>query len=505
MPRSAVLLVIPAALVFTMFLGFRDLGERSLWDDEVTSIEFARRPPAEIWRARDPNLSPFYYLLVRAWRGALCEEEASLRGLSAAGRVLGFAAIVAFGAAVLGSRGASLSAVLYAVSPPVLLYGRELRPYPLLLAFSCAGLACLWRAGTTDRVRWAVAAGVALVIALMLHYSTLFLLGGLLAAHLLPSLRTRRWALGVTLGVVLLGVLPWAGVFVENLSNLLFAASGREQVPIPFGPPGKASYALFGLVLGETVLPWNWLMVVPAALGSAVLCVLGWRALADRRELRAFLVVPLALAVAALSLTMKAGPRYVFLLLPCLVALFAAGVLGDAPRWLRVGALLAVVVPQLVSERNVLAGREHHNMAMVEPSREVASFLRKEFEEGDVLVYTANPGPLVYYLEGLTEPRYLAWDAEAKLVGGSRSETFDEFLAASVGRTVWWIDRSTGFVPQAEALADRADELRTALMRRGAGSVEWPFGHDPDAAEKRRWIQKAFLDDRIVVRRFDAR
>ena len=70
---------------------------------------------------------------------------------------------------------------------------------------------------------------------------------------------------------------------------------------------------------------------------------------------------------------------------------------------------------------------------------------------------------------------------------------------------MWWIERSTGFVPQAEALADRADELRTALMRRGTGSVEWPFGHDADAAGKRRWIKKAFLDDRIVVRRFDPR
>ncbi|GEM_PF-5249647 len=505
MPRSAVLLAVPAALVFTIIVGFSDLGARSLWDDEVWSITCARMPAAEIWRVGDPNLSPFYYLLVSAWRGSLGEEEVALRGLSAAGRVCGLLAIAALGAAMLGARGAGLLAALYAVSPPVLLYGRELRPYPLLLASACAGLACLWRAGTTNRLRWAIAAGVALLVALMLQYITLFLLGGLLAAHVVPSLRSRRWALGVALGVVLLGVLPWAGVFAENFTNLVSAATGREQVPIPFGPPGKAGYALFGLVLGETVLPWNWPAMVPAALGSAVLCVLGWRALADRRDLRAFLVVPLVLAVAALSFTMKAGPRYVLVLLPCLLALFAAGVLGTAPWWLRVGALLAVVVPQAVSERNVLAGREYHNMAMVEPSREVASFLRKEFEEGDVLVYTSSATPLLYYLEGLAEPRIFDWSAEAKLDRPSGSETFEEFLAASEGRTVWWIERSPGFVPQAGALADRARELRALLMRRGTGSVEWPFGHDPDAAEKRRWVKKEFLDDRILLRRFDPR
>ncbi|MEK7867394.1 MAG: glycosyltransferase family 39 protein [Planctomycetota bacterium] len=504
MPRNAVLLAVPAALVVTILVGFHDLSRRSLWDDEATTVWFARMPAAEIWRTRDENLSPFYYLGVRAWRGALGEDEVSLRGLSALGRVLGLFAIVALGAATMGARGAAVLAFLYVVSPPALLYGRELRPYPFVFAFACGGLACLWHAGTTGRVRWAVAAGLALGLALMTQYTTLLLLGGLFAAHLLPSLRPRRWALGVALGVVLLTVLPWAGVFAENLGNLLSAATGPEQVPIPFGPFGKAGYALFVLVLGETVLPWRWAVSAPAALGSAVLCVLGWRALADRRGLRVFLVVPLALSVAALSFTMKAGPRYVFLLLPCLLALFAAGALGGAPAWLRAAALAAVAVPSALSQWNVFEGREYHNMAMVEPSREVAQDLRKWFERGDLLVYTAESKPLLYYyLEGLAEPRFLDWDGEARLNRESGSETFEEFLAASKGRTVWWIERSAGYVPQAGRLAERARELQEALKRRGSGSVEWPFGEDPDAEAKRRWIRKEFLEYRIVLRRFD--
>lgn len=500
--RSSLILV-PLSLLYVLATGFTRLDALSFWDDEVTSIAYARIPAGEIWRDRDPNLSPFYYLMVRAWRGAVGEGETALRALSATGRVLGLFAVVALGAVTLGVRGVGLLAVLYALSPPALLYGRELRPYPFLSAFACAGLASLWHAGTTGRLRWAIAAGFGLALALMMHYSALLLVGGLLAAHLIPSLRPRRWALGVAIAVVLLTVLPWADVFVENLANLVSAATGREQVPIPGGPIGKAGYALFVLVLGETVLPWNWIVTVPTAVAGAFLCGLGCHALVARRDLLALLVVSLALPVVGLSFTMKAGPRYVFVLLPCLLVLFAAGVLGGAPLWLRSALLGTLVTSSTIAQWNAFEGREYHNMAMVEPNRVVAAFLRKEFGGGDVLVYTSTSTPLLYYLEGLTEPRFLDWGGEARVEHASGSETFEEFLAATRGKTVWMIERSPGFVPQAGALQDRARELRRALARRGTAEIEIPFGHDPDAEAKRRWVKKEFRDARIVVRRFD--
>ncbi len=553
--RIRYLLLVAALVAAAAGLGVWRLGERSLWDDEATSLEYARMTPGEIWRDRDPNVSPFYYELLHVWRAVFGEREAALRSLSAIGRVLGLLAVIALGAAVLGVRGGMVAGALYALSPPALLYGREMRAYPLLLAFSCAGLAGLWKGGTSRKLAWALAAGVAFAAALMMHFSTLFLLGGIVVAHLHPSLRGQRKTLGVTLAVIGASVLPWADVFRENLSNLLRAASGPEQVPIPFGPPGKAAYALFVMVLGETVLPWNWPVVVPAAIGSAVLCVLGWRALAEGRALRvlplglsmaaisltvillgqtvipwnwafvvpaaigsavlgvygwramaehrAYLVVPLAVAVLALSFTMKAGPRYVFLLLPCLLVLFAAGACGKAPLALRLSALAALLVPQVYSIANLYAARQYHNMAMVEPTREVASFVRGRLRPGDLLVYTSpSVRPLLHYMGASPSPQFLSPVGEAKVCSEAGEETFAQFLSAAQGKTVWWIERSRGFVPEAGEMGERAAELRAALIRRGS-STEWRFGHDPDVADKRRWVKKEFLEDRIVVVRFD--
>lgn len=508
MPRRGVVVIVLAEIAVVAATGFWRLGERSLWDDEVHSLEFARESPGAIWHDRDPNLSPFYYEMLHAWRAAFGEGEAALRALSACGRVLGLFAILALAAVTLGWHHAPIAGWLYALSPAALLYGREARPYPLALAFSCAGLACLWRGEGSRRVRWAVAAGVALAAALMMHYSTLFLLGGLIVAHLLPSLRPRRWALGVALGVVALSVIPWAGVFVENLSNLAHAATGIEQVPIPFGPPGKAAYALYVMVLGETEYPWRWRVTAIAAVASALLCVLGWRALATRRELRAFLVVPLMFSVIALSLTMKAGPRYVFVLLPCLFVLFTAGAMLLPPITLRsflvrCAAMCFVSCLQLGSTMSLFEGRRYHNMAMVEPTREVAGFVRSKLRPDDLVVYTSSSvGPMLHYLGTPREPRYLDPKGEAKVNRDAGEETFEEFLSAAEGRTVWWIERSRGFVPEAGAIAGRAAELR-ALLARHRGSTEWRFGHDPDVADKRRWIKKEFLEDRIVVVRFD--
>ena len=141
-------------------------------------------------------------------------------------------------AATFGRRAASrpaglVAAGLIAVSPFLVFYGVEARSYSLTAAFTCASLLLLLVATERERQTPGVWAAwtVAVLAALMSHYTSFFVIFASVVWTLLARPATRKYILGATAATALL-MLPWLPSFLTQLGH-----SGDEARRVAFLAP----------------------------------------------------------------------------------------------------------------------------------------------------------------------------------------------------------------------------------------------------------------------------
>jgi hypothetical protein len=207
------------AVVLTLFalvLRLIGLGMRPLWLDEAYSAWFSSRGWHELWTqvpTYEPH-PPFYYSLLKLWRGVAGDSAVVLRALSVVCALAMVPLVVAASLELERQRPtgrpllrAGIAGFLAAASPMLVFLGQEARPYPLLiLAYTAAlfGLVRLMRelaaGGPGNWTSWLIlAAGTELGLwahGLGLLYA-LCLAGALAPVWLKPPLSRARLARGI--------------------------------------------------------------------------------------------------------------------------------------------------------------------------------------------------------------------------------------------------------------------------------------------------------------------
>jgi len=189
------------------------LGNSDLWLDEAVSYFVSRKPVLEILAYSAANVRehpPGYYLLLHLWMLVIGQSEFALRFVSVLGGMLSVALVVVLARRWFGDRLALLAAILMAIQPMAVQYGREVRMYTWTIAAVLLGVYLLDRAIVHNRWRdWSLFALVTLV-SLSLHYLTILLL---LAYGLFLALRWReligRWRFVLVLVLVAIVPLAW--------------------------------------------------------------------------------------------------------------------------------------------------------------------------------------------------------------------------------------------------------------------------------------------------------
>lgn len=191
-----------------------DLGHSSLFIDEVYSWRASRGSLGDLADAlRYSEVTPpLYYLLLHAWMQLTGgDSEVLLRIPSVLAGLALVAAVHWLGCLVAGRTAGLVGAALAATSPIVLLYAQQARAYVfVMLALTVAVAAVLQ--GTRDRsVRWLLVGGIAAAAALLLHYTSLLVLGPLVAWMWREPIALRwRLAFVGALALVLAAVAPLA-------------------------------------------------------------------------------------------------------------------------------------------------------------------------------------------------------------------------------------------------------------------------------------------------------
>ena len=229
----------PLILWLTPFLWFAyaarvfGLGNSDLWLDEGITAFVSGKPIPEILAycaTRFQSHPPGYYITLHFWRLLVGDSEFALRLLAAMGGLLTVALLTVLARRWFGKGFAVLAALLMAVQPMAIQYGREARMYAWLMAAALLSVYLLDHAISRNRWRdWALFL-VTAFLCLTLHYlAALFLLAyGLFLAVRWKELAACRWRFMAVLAILVLPPLLWIALQPGPRSSLLQLAEARQ-------------------------------------------------------------------------------------------------------------------------------------------------------------------------------------------------------------------------------------------------------------------------------------
>ena len=176
--RGALAAPLLAICALAALLRFPTLDVQSFWFDEALTAVELRRPLADtIALLGSQELTPpLYFVLAWAWSRPFGSGEIGLRSLSALLGTLTVPVAYAAGAQLVSRRAGLAAAALVAVSPLLVYYSQEARPYALVILLGGVSFVLFARAldaaaGRRPLVGWAIVSALALTT----HYFAVFL------------------------------------------------------------------------------------------------------------------------------------------------------------------------------------------------------------------------------------------------------------------------------------------------------------------------------------------
>jgi hypothetical protein len=472
------------------------LFNRSLWLDEALMVlNLLHRSFAQLAKPLDYQLvAPLAWLFAeKACSLLFGPSELAFRLVAVAGGSLAMVLLALLAWRLLAPRAALVSVALFALSPPLIYYSSELKPY----GSDPAACALLWLLGFwTLRERLTAIKVVVLSLAgaalFWFSHPVLFVAGGFGVAVLAAAIGEHNWRRCLGLVPVFL---TWFASFAVDYWLTLRTSSANPGLhhaypffgfPIHFSTIDMAIQSVFTLQQNPSTL------LLGVALFAAVIGGLHfWR---EDRAGCCFLIVPLLLALAASNRHLYPLPgRFYLFYTPALFLLVGAGAeeicLAARSRSLPV----AVAVMVLLFFQPVLSTAEivqHHIPS--EELRPVLQYVQRHQRPGDTwYIYYYARYAYEYYAEayGLTGGNVVL--GSGFRVPPPRSKDWDVYqkdFSKLQGRRVWvifshnWtldgVDESTYALHVLDGLGVRKD----AYLEYGAAAYLYELPPQPSAA-----------------------
>jgi mannosyltransferase len=212
----ALVAAITAAGLLLRIPSFND----SLFADEVGTyvIVTSHSLGQVIDLTRTFQLNPPLYLILAWATEKLGDPAQSLRLVSLLAGTAAIPLTYLLGLWTVGRRAAVSGAALVALSPFLIFYSTEARPYALLLLLDLSSTLCLLRAVETGRFRWWAGYAVSSCAAIYTHYPAVFVLVAQFAWAFWIRPDARRALLAANLAAALAYV-PWLPAFLDQNSS----------------------------------------------------------------------------------------------------------------------------------------------------------------------------------------------------------------------------------------------------------------------------------------------
>ena len=215
------------------FLTTHAIGSRSLWLDEGLSARIAQFGPADAvsstYSLPTPGAIALYYILLHFW-SFVSSDETWLRLLSAACVVATVPLVYLLGKRLVGRVAGVTAATVFALSPFVVQYSQQARPYGLLLLLSTALTLIFYSAMKGGGLRTWLLYAVVAAAAMYVHTTVAYLIAAHGAVAGVDMILFRRHSVAT-----ITSRLAAAAIIVVASYPLTgqFSAEGLAGVPLP--------------------------------------------------------------------------------------------------------------------------------------------------------------------------------------------------------------------------------------------------------------------------------
>lgn len=172
-PLTALITLLAAGAL----LRLATLDVQSYWIDEAVTVELVHKPlRAMLGELPDSERNPpLHYVALWAWSRAFGTSEVALRLVSAIAGTATVWFVFAAGRHLFHVKAGMWAATLASVSPVLVWYSQEARPYALLTLFVASALWAWARYATDGGARWLMAWAVLSTAGILTHYFAAFL------------------------------------------------------------------------------------------------------------------------------------------------------------------------------------------------------------------------------------------------------------------------------------------------------------------------------------------
>jgi mannosyltransferase len=438
-PAVETLLLSLTAGATAVVLGLISIERRSLWMDEAFDITWAQLSWSDYLRVAFQNegSQALYLLFLKPWLALTSTDEWVARLPSVIFAALAAALLVLLGSRLFGSRLVGIGAgLLLATNAFSVAWSQQVRQYALAMLLAVVATYLFVVALESDGWRWWLVYGVVAGASVYAH----FFVALVLASHLPALLATRRivairrWAVAGGIAFVLAlpaldfmlnhdtGQVAWIPELrYEYVRDVLYEVSGESRLALAVG-----AAALLVLVYEAVRLPGeSWRFVLVAS----------------------WLLVPLLLALGLSLVKPMLVDRYLIVGVPAL-ALATAYAVSRLGRWAGTVALIGLLAVSLTHVR------DWYGSLVEQDWRGAVEYVERENQPADQLfVY---PGwlaaPADYYAERpLETDERLAGERAWVLTVSDRAQEVEQWVAESgyevtdranfVSVDVWEVER----------------------------------------------------------------
>ena len=476
------LLVIVLGAILRIF----DLSSKSLWTDELLSIWHAKDIVSlkaffsPMWGNAHP---PLYFLLLKFWSiGG--EGEFYLRLLSVI-----FGALVIYATYLLGTqffnrKTCLIAAFLVAISPLHVLYDREVRMYSLFTLLTIISLYFFIRALREGKTIFWIGYTVFTVLTIYTHYHAFLIILLEWIFFIVRFKYYKHWIKRAILSQITIAVsfAFWLPAFFYHLKHYSVLGEESTKFPITLGSWIKPFYLFFSFSIGQTVLPWNYIIVIPAMIIFAGAFILGIKSFIKQNETLLFFLISLFIPIFIGLFISDLMPRYFLFLSPIYILVIANGILNFPTVRLQVISIVIVVILLGYSLKNYYTNREFHILAHVDPWREVGHYLKENVKREDI-IFNIGGVPINYYA-----------DYNIPVLETNALQVITEELQNKNNqfRRTWLIVSNPKYKKESEKVNRWMNERYSLIS-------EKRYIKDPHYARKARLFKKDFLEHRIRI------
>jgi len=474
-----------------LFLRTYNLSMKSFWTDELLSIWHSKEivDLIKLFSPLQGNAHPpLFFLLLKLWSYG-GNDESYLRLLPVIFGILAIPSTYILSRQFFAKNVSILSSFFIAISPYLILYDRELRMYSLLTLLTVISSYFFFRAVENNKGRYWIGYALFTVLNTYTHYHAFLVImfQGVYILLWFKEYRNSIKPLFISLFITVLCFSFWVPSFLYHLRN--FSALGGEttRIPISFGALVKPLYLFFSISIGQTVLPWKYLIVIPALILFPIMFVLGLKNLLGEKKILYFFLSAIFCPIILGILFSDLVPRYFVFIAPFFYIIISKGIFSFPIKKVQFAIIGIIVLLWCYPIYNYYNNKEFHNMATIDPWREVGKYLKENVKKND-LFFNIGGVPINYYT-GFEEP-VLGTNSLATIVNQLQ-------LKEKSPKRIWVVVSNPLYKNDIEDVLQWMNDHYKL-------STEKHYVFDPDYPKKIKLFKKDFLGYRIIIYLFES-